>query len=53
MTWSQLLTAWIAVVYLVVAASHVSGGRYGLSLTFVAYALANVGIVWAERSGSW
>jgi hypothetical protein len=47
-TWSQILTGAISGVYLVVAAVHASGGRPGLALTFFAYALANVGLIWAE-----
>lgn len=49
MTGSQALTAFVGLLYLATAAFHVRGGRYGLALAFVAYALANVGLILAER----
>ena len=49
MSGSQLLTGAVALVYLGVAAAHLNGGRHGMALTFVAYALANIGLILAER----
>lgn len=43
------LTAAIGVVYLGIGVSHFAHGRVGLGITFTAYALANVGLVLAER----
>lgn len=49
MSTSQGLTALVTVIYIGVAVAHASGGRLGMAVTFVAYALANVGLIIAER----
>ena len=49
MSGSQTLTAFVGVLYLATAGFHVRGQRYGLALAFAAYALANVGLILAER----
>lgn len=41
-----------ACLYLLTAIDLYSNGRFGLSLTFFAYALGNVGLLWAARSGT-
>ena len=43
------LTAGVGVVYLMVSIGHFLEGREGLALAFVAYALANVGLIMAEK----
>jgi len=47
------MTAWltlsIGVVYLGISLGHASSGRWGLALAFAAYAVANVGLVLAEK----
>lgn len=43
------LTAGIGLVYLAVAAGHLAEGRHGLALAFLAYAVANVGLVLTEK----
>lgn len=50
MTLSQGLTAFVGVLYLAIAAAHAAGGRFGLALAFAGYALANVGLIYAERT---
>ena len=49
MSTSQALTAVVTVIYLGVAVAHAKGGRLGMALTFVAYGLANIGLIIAER----
>ena len=39
-----LLTA-VSIAYLWVAVNYLLSGRYGMGLSFVAYALANVGFI--------
>ena len=43
------LTLGVGGVYLTIAAGHFMAGRVGLGIAFIAYALANVGLVLAER----
>ena len=43
---SPLLLAIVTVIYGGVAASEWSADRPGMSLVFVGYALANVGLIW-------
>jgi len=49
MTTTACLTAAIGVVYLWIGIAHFAAGRIGLGITFTAYALANAGLVLAER----
>lgn len=50
MSLSQALTLGVTVGYLGIAVAHVISGRYGFGLTFAGYAIANLGIIAAERS---
>jgi hypothetical protein len=43
------LTAGVGVVYLVAAVGHFANDRVGLAVAFAAYALANVGLIMAEK----
>jgi hypothetical protein len=47
---SQWLTAFVGVLYVATAVAHVHGGRIGLGFAFVGYAVANVGLVLAEKN---
>lgn len=44
---SEWLIAACGAAYAVTAADLMLRGQYGLALTFAAYAVANVGLVWA------
>lgn len=41
------LMAVVSLIYLGVAVSMFATQQYGMSLTFAAYAVANVGLIWA------
>lgn len=43
------LTASVGLVYCIIGWGHVAEGRLGLGLAFFAYALANVGLIAAEK----
>jgi len=49
MSTSQVLTGVVTLIYVGVAVAHAKGGRLGMAITFVAYALANIGLIVAER----
>ena len=42
--------ALVIAIYLFTAAAFTREGRGGLALTYFAYALANVGLIWADWS---
>lgn len=42
-----VLMAIVSLIYLGVAVSMLTTGQYGMALTFAAYAVANVGLIWA------
>lgn len=46
---SNTLVALVAIVYLVAAAGYLLEGNRGMALTFVAYAVANLGLVMAAN----
>ena len=46
---TTILTLAVGGVYLGIALGHLTHGRVGLGLTFAAYAVANLGLVLAER----
>ncbi len=48
---SNLLVGIVAVIYLVAAAGYLLEGNRGMALTFVAYAVANVGLIMAASKG--
>lgn len=41
-----------ALLYLLTAGELFRKGQYGLSLTFFAYSIGNLGLLWAARSGT-
>lgn len=43
------LTLGVGAIYVAIAIGHFAHGRVGLGIAFTAYALANVGLVLAER----
>lgn len=47
-TISQLLTGVVTVIYVGIAIAHCADGRMGLGLTFLGYAVANIGLIIAE-----
>jgi hypothetical protein len=46
---SFLLVSLVTVIYAAVSLTYLWDGRHGLSLTFFAYALANVGLLWSAK----
>jgi hypothetical protein len=46
---SAWLTAVVGVLYLAIAVAHLHAGRRGLALAFFAYAVANMGLILAEK----
>jgi hypothetical protein len=44
---SPVLIFVVAVIYLWVAGSEFYSGHYGMAFTFLSYAFANVGLIWA------
>lgn len=51
MTWPEYLAAAVAVVYLTVCTGYALQGQPGLALAYFAYALGNVGLIWAAIGG--
>lgn len=44
---SIYLTAFVGLIYIAVAVIEWIAGRFGFSIMFVGYALANAGIIWS------
>jgi hypothetical protein len=44
---SAYLTGFVGLIYCVVAVTEWKANRHGFSLMFIAYAMANVGIIWS------
>jgi len=51
MTGTQALTGFVGVIYVLTSVWHFKGGRPGLAIAFFGYALANIGLILAERGG--
>lgn len=47
MTWVESLPAFVGLLYLAAAGGYWQEGMRGLSLAYLAYAAANVGLIWA------
>ena len=47
MTWVEVLPTITAFLYVLAAIGYASQGLKGMSLAYAAYALANVGLIWA------
>ena len=47
----MILTSAVTLIYVGISVAHALGGRTGLSIAFVGYAFANVGLILAERGG--
>lgn len=41
-----ILMGIVSLIYFGVAISMLGSGQYGMSLTFAAYAVANIGLIW-------
>lgn len=41
-----ILMGIVSLIYFGVALSMLTTGQYGMSLTFAAYAVANIGLIW-------
>lgn len=41
-----ILMGIVSLIYFGVAISMLGNGQYGMSLTFAAYAVANIGLIW-------
>jgi len=42
-----ILPAIVAIIYVTVGIGHIISGNKGMALTWAAYALANIGLIWA------
>jgi len=51
LTWTDLLPAITGLIYLASSAGYAVEGQKGLSIAYIAYALANVGLVMAAVEG--
>lgn len=51
MTWLEALPAITGCIYAIAGVGYGLRGEYGFSLAYAAYAVANVGIIWATVAG--
>jgi hypothetical protein len=46
---AEYLTGGVAIIYIIVGVIYLYTGKYGLGIAFIAYALANVGLILAAK----
>jgi len=50
-SWPDYFPAAVLVMYVAAAVGYGLSGKHGLSLAYAAYAVANIGLIWASLEG--